>query len=63
MISRVTAAGQPSRGYEAALEEPKAEPGPGRTRGGVKVPEGEHVGVCRDGASDTIPWAEPIEVI
>lgn len=63
MISRVTVTGQPPRGYEAALEELKAELGFGLGRGGVKVTavKGEHLEVCCDGASVTITWAEPIQ--
>ena len=63
MISSVTVAGQPPRGYEAALEALKGELGFGLGRRGVQVTavKGDHLGVCCDGSSVTVTWAEPIQ--
>ena len=63
MFSSVTIAGQPPRGYEAALEELREELGFGPGRRGVQITavRGDHLGVRCDGSSVTITWAEPIQ--
>ena len=63
MFSSVTIAGQPPRGYEAALEELREELGFGPGRRGVQITavRGDHLGVRCDGSSVTITWAEPVQ--